>query len=220
MTDQSITRANLVASGIRLLTLAAAVTVSASCGDLARQGRSPSFLIIDSLSGSSGADPSTFGSQLNSDVQTFVERTVNGQTVRVATIFNDLGRASIRAALKNPGSVDAPTTPTAVNSVTITRYRVQFRRADGRNEPGRDVPYGFDGGVTATVGESPAIISFDLVKHTNKEEPPLRNLIGAGGQHQINTIAEITFYGKDQAGNDVQVTGLITVNFADFGDPR
>lgn len=212
-------RANLVGSGIRMLTLAAAVTVSASCGDLAREGKSPSFLIMDSLTGQSGADPTTFGSQLNSDVQTFVTQQINGVTVRVPTIFNDLGRAVIRAALKNPGTAESPTTPTTINQVTITRYHVEFKRADGRNEPGRDVPYAFDGAVTATVGTSAATISFDMVRHTNKQEPPLRNLINSGGQFQINTIAEVTFYGKDQAGNDVQVTGLISVNFADFGDP-
>ena len=94
-----------------------------------------------------------------------------------------------------------------------------FRRADGRNEPGRDVPYGFDGGMTATITDSPSVVSFDIVRHTNKEESPLRNLIGFGGQGQINTICEVTFYGKDQAGNDVSVTGLISVSFSDFGDP-
>jgi len=96
---------------------------------------------------------------------------------------------------------------------------VEFKRADGRNEPGRDVPYPFDGAVTATVGESTVQIGFDIVRHTNKQEPPLRNLINSGGGFQINTIAEITFYGRDQAGNDVSATGMISVNFADFGDP-
>ena len=38
-----------------------------------------------------------------------------------------------------------PTTP--INAITLTRYRVDFRRTDGRNTPGVDVPYGFDGGL-------------------------------------------------------------------------
>lgn len=219
MTDQLMKRATLVRSCVQLLVLAAAVTVSVSCGDLNRSGKSPSFLIMDALAGSSGAQPGTFGSQLNSDVQTLVTQTVNGQTVRVPTIFNDLGQATLRAILKNPGTVDSPTSPTLMNLVTITRYHIEFKRADGRNEPGRDVPYGFDGAVTATISESQTIVTFDIVRHTNKEEPPLRNLINAGGSFQINTIAEVTFYGKDQAGNDVTVTGMISVNFADFGDP-
>jgi hypothetical protein len=218
MTDQLMKRANLAHYGIRLM-LAAAVAVSASCSDLGRQGKSPSYLLIGSLTGQSGADPGTFSTQLNSDVQTLVSQQIGGQTVRVPTIFNDLGQATLRALLKNRGTVESPTTPTPVNAVTITRYHVEFKRADGRNEPGRDVPYGFDGGVTTTITDSETLITFDLVRHTNKQEPPLRNLINSGGQNQINTIAEVTFYGRDQAGNEVSVTGLITVNFADFGDP-
>lgn len=218
MTDQYMKRANLFGYGTRLM-LAAVVAVSASCGDLARSGKSPSYLIIDSLQGSSGARPGTFASQLNSDVQTMVNQTVAGVVVRVPTVFNDLGSAVLRASLKNQGTVAVPLAPTTINQVTITRYHVEFKRADGRNEPGRDVPYAFDGGVTATVGESAVTVTFDIVRHTNKQEPPLRNLINNGGQFQINTIAEVTFYGKDQAGNDVSVTGFISVNFADFGDP-
>lgn len=204
----------------RGLVAVACLAATASCaGELARTGKSPAYLIIDSLTASSGAAPGTFGSQLNSDVQTLVAQTVNGQQVRVPTVFNDLGRATIRLALKNPGTALLPTTPTTINQITVTRYRVAFKRADGRNTPGQDVPYGFDGGVTVTVGTSAVTVGFDIVRHTMKFEPPLRNLIDSGGQFQINTIAEITFYGRDQAGNEVSVSGSITVNFADFGDP-
>ena len=35
----------------------------------------------------------------------------------------------------------------------------------------------------------------------------------------ISTIAEVTFYGRDQAGNEISVTGLLSINFGDFGDP-
>ena len=41
-----------------------------------------------------------------------------------------------------------------------------------------------------------------------------------GGAQLISTVAEITFYGKDQAGNDVVATGTMSVNFGDFGDPQ
>ncbi len=198
-----------------LLAMACLVTATSCAGELARTGKSPAYLIIDSLTAASGADPGTFGSQLNSDVQTLVDQTVNGQQVRVPTVFNDLGRAQVRIGLKNPSI----TSPTTINNVTITRYRVVFKRADGRNEQGKDVPYQFDGGVTVTVGAQSAVVGFDVVRHTMKFEPPLRNLIDSGGLFQINTIAEITFYGRDQAGNDVSVTGSISVNFADFGDP-
>ncbi|MDO8679114.1 MAG: hypothetical protein Q7R30_11205 [Acidobacteriota bacterium] len=193
-------RANFVGYGIRLLTLAAAVTVSASCGDLNRAGKSPVFLIMNSLTTSTGQRT------LQSDVQVLVGTQ--------ATTGNDLGQASIGAAMKNTVT---PTAPTAVNSITINRYRVTFRRADGRNTPGVDVPYGFDGGTTATVvvgGNT--TVSFDLVRRQNKEEPPLRNLVAGGGLRVISMIAEVTFYGRDQTGNEVSVGGAIDIQFSDF----
>ena len=94
-----------------------------------------------------------------------------------------------------------------------------FRRADGRATQGVDVPWAFDGGVTATIGGSPVEVGFEIVRHQAKLEPPLANLAGFGGSVFISTLAEITFYGRDQAGNEVTVTGTISVNFADFGDP-
>ena len=53
-----------------------------------------------------------------------------------------------------------------------------------------------------------------------KAEPPLKSLQGQGGANVISTIADVTFYGKDQTGNDVAVKGSISVNFADWGDPE
>lgn len=192
----------------------------AGCGEVARTGRSPAFLIINALEAASGASPDEFGTILFSDALTIVERQVEGQTVRVPTIFADNGRVTLSLALKDPGIPGSPSSPSTINSITVTRYRVTFRRADGRNTPGVDVPYGFDGGITVTVsGEGTVTAGFDLVRHTSKEEPPIRNLINSGGANLINTIAEVTFWGHDQAGNAVSVTGNITVSFGDFGDP-
>ena len=36
----------------------------------------------------------------------------------------------------------------------------------------------------------------------------------------VNTIAEVTFYGRDQTGAELNATGTITVNFADWADPE
>lgn len=199
--------ANLVAFGSRLL-IALAVCLSASCSDLARAGKSPVYLIMDSLDAAAGDEPSTFVTPLLSDVL-FV-------TEEVTTVFNDLGRATLRAEMKNP---TLTTTPTTVNAITLTRYRVTFRRADGRNVAGVDVPYGFDGMLTVTLvpGAFRAVI-FDLVRHQNKIEPPLRNLIQSGGLGFITAIAEVTIYGHDQAGNELTVSGSLDVQFADFGN--
>lgn len=191
--------------------------LTGSCGDVVRTGRSPGFIIINSIEAASGATPAAFGTILFSDVETLVSRTIGGQQVRVPTVFSDPARASFSVAMRDPTN---PNAPTPINSITLTRYRVQFIRADGRNTPGVDVPHGFDGAFTVTIpANGDASAGFDIVRHTMKQEPPLANLRGSGGLNQIATIALITFYGQDQAGNEVSAAGQMTVHFADFGDP-
>ena len=52
-----------------------------------------------------------------------------------------------------------------------------------------------------------------------KGEAPLIRMVNNGGVQAFSTIADVTFFGRDQAGNEVTVTGNITVSFADYGDP-
>jgi hypothetical protein len=201
----------------RFIAVAGCALLSASCGsELLRTGRSPVILVIEQLQASRGSDAAEFATPLLSDVQTIVEVQINGQTVRVPTIFNDLGRATLRAELKDQSGL---TTASPLNAVTITRYRVNFRRSDGRSSPGVDVPFGFDGGASVTIqpGNSGQVV-FDLVRHAAKSEAPLANMVGGGGQIFISTIAEVTFFGRDQNGNEVVATGMIDVVFGDFGD--
>ncbi len=187
-----------------------------SCADLARTGTGPAYLVMESVTASAGGSATTFTSNLLSDVQVLVDVTTNGVTVQQPTLFNDIGRASIRAEMKN---TITPTTPTAMHSITINRYRVRFRRTDGRNTEGVDVPYGFDGATTVTIPIGTAAqINFDLVRHQAKLERPLITLVGVRGLLFISTIAEVTFYGQDQAGNAISITGSIDVQFGDFGD--
>jgi hypothetical protein len=181
---------------------------SASCGDVARTGRSPMILVIDKIQGASGAKPGQLGVPLASDVLT------------KNSIFNDTGLATLRMVLKDQGAPAVTATPTLLNAITVTRYRVEFIRADGRNEQGVDVPFSFDGGVTATILGGSSDVPFELVRHNAKEEPPLSALAGGGGRDIISTIAKVTFYGQDLGGNDVQASGNISVNFSDFADPQ
>jgi hypothetical protein len=188
---------------------------SAGCGDLATQGRSPVQLQIMKLEAASGADPEEFFGNLLSDVTTNIEQTENGQQVTTPTIFNDLGKVEFALVMKDQGN---PASPAPLNAVTITRYRVVYRRTDGRNTPGVDVPFGFDSGVTVTVSADGGITDFELVRHSAKQEPPLRFL--QVNADIISTIAEVTFYGHDQAGNELSATGLIGVDFGNFADPE
>jgi hypothetical protein len=179
-----------------------------------RTGRSPVYLTVEKIDVTNGATDDT-GANLLSDVLTLVKKTIDGQQVRVATVFDDTAVATLRVSAKNE-SVDL----TGLNSVTLTRYRITFRRADGRNTPGVDVPFGWDGGLSATIAAgSTGEVGFEMVRHSSKTEPPLRNLVQNGGQIYIYTIAEITFFGRDQNGNEVSVTTNVDVAFSDFGDP-
>jgi hypothetical protein len=202
-TTHRLVRAALV------LPVLGAVALGASCAsDTVRQGEGGSFLIIEALEGASGADDNPeFSTVMASDVRT------NGG------IVEDPARVRMRLALKDIGTTTSPTQPTTNNFVTVSRYRVVFRRADGRNQPGVDVPYAFDGGATFTVGSSPITAGFTIVRVQAKLEAPLAALAGHGGALAISTLADVTFFGRDQVGNEVTVSGTISVNFADWADP-
>lgn len=182
--------------------------IFAGCGQ-AREGRGPVTLVLDSLTAASGAEPEKFSSVLSSDVQTIVKH----DNVDIPTIFEDPGRASFHLQMKDDSYTISPS-----NAITLTRYRVTFTRSDGRNTPGVDVPYGFDGAASGTITGS-GTINFTMVRAAAKAEPPLITLIGNGGSQFISAIAQVTFYGTDAAGNTVSVSGQMTVTFADWGDP-
>lgn len=199
--------------------VALALSSGVSCGTQNTTGRSPSYLIIDALTAASGAKPDTFSNVLESDVITNVKVTVGGQETLNPTVFEDAGRAALKMALKDVGGPATPTTPTSTNSITVTRYHVDFKRSDGRTTPGVDVPYSFDGAATGTFDANGGTLAFVLVRAQSKLDPPLKSLRGNGGAIIISTLAEITFYGQDQNGNLVSVMGMMSVNFADWGDP-
>jgi hypothetical protein len=178
-----------------------------SCTDSVRQGTGSSFLIVDQLAASSGAEPEEFGATLHSDVITIVDGS--------PTLFSDLGQVTFSVGLKDPGRA---TTPTQNLAITVDRYHVKFVRADGRNTPGVDVPHAFDGSFTATVQAAGTVtVSFPLVRHNAKQESPLGAL--AFNPVIVSTIAEITFYGRDLTGHEVTTTARIGVDFGNFADP-
>ncbi|HUR35404.1 MAG TPA: hypothetical protein VM032_16485 [Vicinamibacterales bacterium] len=172
----------------RLLTLAALGVATASCGDVARSGRAPVFLVIDELPAPVRSD--------------------------VSVTRGESGTVLLRISPKNiiPSALPSPS---ANNEVTITRYHVAYRRADGRNVQGVDVPYGFDGASTVTVPASgSATLGFTLVRDVAKREAPLVQLLN--NPTVITTIADVTFYGQDLVGNEINATGSVQVDFGNF----
>jgi len=205
-------------TSIRLIGLAALIAGTVSCGDVVRQGSSPVFLVIDQLTairgGLSGATPS---STLISDVITNVITPAPcSADSPCPTIFGDSGSVILRAPLKDPGAT-ASLSPTTNNEVTINRVHVAYSRADGRNTPGVDVPFGFDNAITGTIPAGGNLtIGFELVRNVAKQESPLVQL--KTSSNIMSAIATLTFYGVDRVGNAIQTTGQITIEFGNFGD--
>jgi len=162
-----------------------------SCSDAGRSGQGSSYLVMTSLTGPDGTP-------VKSDVLTDTG------------IFADNGTATFQLNMK-----DVLASPTDNNTITLTQYHVEYIRADGHNVQGVDVPYAFDGGVTATITGTGSA-NFTLVRIQAKLEAPLQALVNHGGAQAISAIARVTFYGHDQTGREVSVSGNVEVNFADW----
>ena len=156
--------------------------------------------------------------QLSSDVLTLVTSGGLCTTVNPCpTVFSDSGTAALHIVLKDIGAVGTTPTPSTNNAVTITRVHVAYRRSDGRNQEGVDVPYAFDTASTATLtGSTTVTIGYPLVRIQAKQESPLMPLRTNG--QILSVIAEITFYGQDLVGNTVSAVGYINIDFGNFGD--
>jgi hypothetical protein len=193
--------------GLGLLAVAA-MTMAGCGGEFVRDGRSPARLVVSSLT----VDEN---STLLSDVIRMITTPEPCSTTSPCpSVFNDVAEVELRLVLRDQGT---PTSPSVLNEITVNRYRVTYRRADGRNTPGVDVPYGFDSAITMTVPTSgSATGAFQIVRHSSKEEAPLAALRYSGDI--ISTIAEVTFYGRDQAGNEASVSANIGIDFGDFAD--
>ena len=162
-----------------LLFVAGTAGLVSGCSETVRTGQASSYLVLQRLEGASGAESgSPFQSVLRSDVQT------------KGTIFEDNGRVALSIAMKD---VTNPTGPSANNAITLNRYRVEYRRTDGRNTPGEDVPYAFDGAMGVTVSDQSTSVIFTLVRAQAKLEKPLVTLKGNNGALVISTIADVTF---------------------------
>jgi len=175
---------------------AAAVLVCAlvlpSCSDTVRTGQASSYLVMTTIEGGDGVP-------VHSDV-------VSDQ----GGIIDDVGTASFSLQMK-----DVLNQPSPNNSITLTQYHVEFVRSDGHNVQGVDVPYAFDGGVGITIAGTGSV-GFTVVRVQAKLESPLKALRGLGGAVAISTVARVTFYGHDQTGREVSVTGNLQVDFADW----
>jgi len=175
--------------------LLTALAMMSSCSQAIRQGEGSSYLVITRIVGGADSDAT-------------VESDVVADT---GTVFTDVGSATLQLVMKDPGGP----APSPVSAITVTQYHVEYIRSDGRNTPGVDVPFPFSGGTSVTINGTGSV-DFTLVRVQAKLEAPLKALASGGGAAVISTVARVTFYGRDQAGREVSVTGNIDVTFADW----
>jgi len=199
------------ARSVAVAFLALTMVIGGCTAKTADNDKSNTLVTVVGMQALSESESGTAADNLNSDVCS------NEGAVWPpgCTAVEDYGVVTMVA---QPKAVIAALGPGPFSSVVFDRYRVTFIRADGRNVPGIDVPYPFDGTMTFQVPPDGAQYSknFILVRHQSKLESPVANLAGNGGAIVISTLAQIDFYGKDLAGNAVTARGQINVTFGDF----
>ena len=127
----------------------------------------------------------------------------------------DAAKVTFTAKLIDPTVSDA----SYYNSIQVTRYTVQYIRSDGKSIEGMDVPYSFEGAISALVEiDSSVEVSFIVVREVAKLEPPLIELSEGRGEGVLEAVARIDFYGYDTANNKVKATGYLTIFFANYID--
>jgi hypothetical protein len=196
---------------VRALRAAAALALligAAACNPVENESQSASRLILDSLTGVDiQGNAANF---LNSDV-VLVDSESGSMSWR-----SDIATASFSVIPYDPEPILGTS---AYFDVQITRYTVTFIRNDGRNVPGRDVPYGFEGQLTVKVAvNETGTISFVIVREVAKQEMPLLGLYSANVGDVLNMTAVVDFFGRDMAGRAVKATGYLPVYFANYAD--
>jgi hypothetical protein len=185
------------------LALLAASIFLPACNPLENDSRSNSILVVENIMGKdmSGTDAGF----LQSDV-----------VKKDNSITADTAKATLSARFMDP----APLLGTSQYSdIMVTRYVVSFTRTDGRNRPGADVPFPFEGSLSTLIRvDSTTSVNFVIVREAAKLEAPLINLRDSAYGDILNMTAKIEFYGHDLADKAVKATGYLTVYFANYID--
>jgi hypothetical protein len=177
-----------------------------SCNALEKNTQSASMLVINSLRGTNQTGDEA--DYLQSDVL------IQDPDTGAQTITADSAIVNLTATLLEP----TPSLPTSVyNDIQLERYVVTFSQPNGNKVEGRDVPYSFEGRLSALVHVGTNLeVSFIIVREVAKMEPPLVDLVD--GSNVLQVTAKIDFYGKDMAGKSVKATGYLTIYFCNYAN--
>ena len=190
---------------MKILVLIIAALFLASCVAKENDSTSGSFLVISSLTGNDlkGAAGST---------------TVFSDVITDNSIINDNAVAKVDVQIYNPAkSADI----SYFNNVVVDQIDVEFKRTDGRNVEGVDVPYRFTQPMNFLIAvNAPKDIPFVLIRHVAKLEAPLLALREVPSQSFVlHLVAKVTLSGKDLGGHRVApVSGYLSVWCANFAD--
>jgi len=178
-----------------------------ACNEVENDSRSASLLILENLVGTDAA-----GTEANFCQSDVLKTTDTGG----GTVVADTAAATFRVQSLDPAPVMGAS---PYYDVMLDRYTVSYARTDGKNNPGVDVPYPFEGSMSTLVPlGGTATVSFVLVREVAKLEPPLSRLVDLGAEVVLTATAKIDFYGHDLAQNQVKATGYLTIYFANYAE--
>ena len=180
-----------------------------SCNPIENESRSASLLIVQEI----------LGTDMEGNEANFLQSDVivqDSSDPANASIHADVAKASFKASLLEPASVNGPS---QYNDITVTRYVVSYMRSDGKNVEGVDVPYSFEGYLTAHISIGSTVsVSFVIVREVAKNEPPLVNLAFGTQEGVLQVTARVDFYGHDLANREVKATGYLAIFFANYAN--
>jgi hypothetical protein len=193
---------------LKLMVIVPVLFLLFSCNPLEDDSKSDSLLLVVEIVGTDIEDSEA--NFLESDV---VDTDSDGN----ASVADDAAVVTFTARLLNPNPLFDD--PSIYSNIFVNRYVVSYIRSDGKNQEGVDVPYSFEGAMSAMVEvDSEESVSFIIVRAIAKLEPPLVDMAQGRGEGQLNVTARIDFYGKDTVGNSVKATGYLSIFFADYAE--
>lgn len=174
-----------------------------SCNAVENKTESASMLIVENVLGQDSAGKAA--NYLQSDV-----RKTSG------TVTADIATVTFRTQTLDP----VPITGTSqFNDVMVDRYTVSYSRTDGKNTPGVDVPYPFEGSLSTLIRIGATTdVAVVVVREAAKMEPPLIRLVDIGAEQVLEATAKLEFYGHDLANHKVKATAYLTIFFANYAD--
>ncbi len=188
---------------LSIVVIVSAILLFTSCNPIENHSKSASILTVENIQGTDISGQAA--NYLQSDVL------LNNNTVTA-----DTAAATLSAATLDP---DPLLGTSQYSDILVTRYMVSYSRTDGKNVPGVDVPYPFEGSLSVLVKSgSSATFSLVVVREVAKLEPPLVALADLRAEGVLQVTARIDFYGQDLASRTVTTTGHLAIFFANYAD--